>query len=244
MTNIDPLLNRPIAHRGLHDNNNSIPENSLPAFEKALDAGYPIELDVRVLKDNTVVVFHDRTTKRLTNEHFIVEGSAYNKLKQLSLIGSDAVIPKLIDVLDLIQGRVPVLVEIKNENRSNRIEKEVYNIIRDYQGFIAVQSFNPYSVLWFKKFAPQIPRGQVSSDFSGVDLKRHIKFILKNMLYNFKVKPDFITYDIRALPNWRVGGMRKAGIPIIAWTINDKHLLDKAANYADNFIFENITPVQ
>lgn len=233
------LLNTPIAHRGLHNHDNNIPENSIPAFEEALNANYPIELDVRILKDNTVVVFHDSNTERLTNKNIHVEEADFNELNRLNLLGTNIKIPSLPKVLEFLDSKAPVLIELKNENNGFRLENEVLKIISWYKGEIAVQSFNPYSMLWFKNNAPAFPRGQISSDFTEVKLKRHVKFILRNMLYNFRIKPDFVTYDIRALPNRRVTGLRKTGIPVIAWTIRNNSDLEKAHKYSDNFIFEN-----
>ena len=161
-------------------------------------------------------------------------------MKHLSLYGTDQKIPELSEVLSLVNGRVPVLIEIKNEGRVERLEEEVFKIIKNYKGELAVQSFNPFSLIWFKTNAPWILRGQLSSSFGFLNAEVYKKIMLRYMFLNWKSKPDFISYDISALPNWRVSGIRKNGIPVLSWTIKKIEDVQKAKKFSDNFIFENI----
>ena len=182
------LFTRPIAHRGLHDE--LTPENSLSAFSRAVKAGFPIELDVRPIDDGSVVVFHDDGIKRMTNRDGYVCKLSKSDLAEIRLAGSDERIPYFSEVLELVDGRVPILIEIKNSNsnKSGELEQAVLDALRRYEGEYAVQSFNPYSMEFFKKNAPQIPRGQLSYVFGKKEFsffKRYIDIIKHNCLSKF-----------------------------------------------------------
>ncbi len=237
---MDWLVSTPIAHRGLHNLSESIPENSLLAFERAMAKNLPIELDVRILNDNTVVVFHDYTLNRLAGVKKLVRNVSYSDLQYLNLYNTDQKIPTLQEALYFIDGAVPVLIEIKNEGKIKRLEPELLKILKNYKGKFAVQSFNPFSLIWFKVNAPGILRGQLSSNFKSLNAEYYKKTMLRYMFFNWKSKPDFISYDLSALPNWRVKTLRNKGVPILSWTVKNNSDLEKAKNYSDNYIFENI----
>ena len=155
------LLTRPIAHRGLH--NEEYPENSLGAFQRCIDKNYPIELDVRLLNDNTLVVFHDDTLARMTGIDGYVSQINKEDLKNCKLNKTNFVIPTFREVLDLVDGKVPILIELKTANSSfGPLEKILTDTLTDYTGEYAVQSFNPFSVGWFTEHYPDIIRGQMS----------------------------------------------------------------------------------
>ena len=226
-----------IAHRGLHNAN--LPENSLGAFENAMQKGFAIELDVRLTKDDKVVVFHDDDTLRVCGEKFVIRQTLYEDLKKLKLDSTDYNIPTLEQVLSLINKRVPIMIELKSASKKEQLEPKVYDIIKDYDGDIAIKSFNPISVLWFKKHAPHILRGMLSSYLEDINLPRIYKTIIKKLLLFKFVKPDFISYNFENLPNKYVSRKK---VPVIAWTIRDEESQNQALNYASSVIFEGFIP--
>ena len=143
------LCSQPIAHRGLHGN--SVPENSLLAFSRAIENGFAIELDVRPIDDGTVVVFHDDKLTRMTNRDGYVCNLSKEELDTIRLKNSDEKIPTFKEVLDFVAGRTPILIEIKNESQVGALEQSTLDLLASYNGEYAVQSFNPYSIEFFKK---------------------------------------------------------------------------------------------
>lgn len=233
------LVETPIAHRGLHDKN--IPENSLGAFAKAIEKGFAIELDVQLLADNTVVVFHDDSLARMTGNDGYIKYLNKEDLKALKLKGTKESIPTLKEVLDLVDGRVPLLIEIKNKYKVGKLEQAVLDILKNYQGEFAVQSFNPLSLGYVKKHAPQILRGQLSGNFKKGDASWIKRYLLKRMRFNKKVsQPDFISYEAAALPNRYV--KKYKNLPLLAWTVKSKEEYLKVVKYCDNIIFEKFDP--
>ncbi len=231
------LTKIPIAHRGLH--NEKYPENSLAAFLNAADRGFAIELDVRGLDDGTVVVFHDEGLSRMTGTDGYLSNLKHEDIKGLKLLKSDQGIPLLSEVLAAISGRVPLLIEIKNTNKVGSLEQSIIKILDGYKGDVAVQSFNPYSMEYFKKNAPHILRGQLSSLYKNSDLSRAKKFFLKRLMMNKFSKPDFIAYDFTALPNrW----VTRCGLPVLAWTVRSFADYDLVMEFCDNIIFEGFLP--
>ena len=142
------LVETPIAHRGLHDKN--IPENSLSAFSKAVEKGYAIELDVQLIADGTVVVFHDKSLSRMTGNDGYLKFLNKDDLKILKLKNSKEHIPTLQEVLDLVNGKTPILIEIKNEAKVGKLEQSLIDILKNYNGEYAVESFNPFSLQYVK----------------------------------------------------------------------------------------------
>lgn len=228
-----------IAHRGLHTK--ELPENSLGAFANALEYGYPVELDVQLIADGNIVVFHDYALSRLTGRDGYTKNLVTSELSEYKLAKTEYSIPTLQQVLDLIDGQVPILIEIKNEGKVGDLEPKLLEILKNYRGEYAVQSFNPYSLEWFKNNAPNIWRGQLSSFFKKTSLSFFKKFALKRMLLNKKVScPHFISYDARFLPNHYVKKYKK--LPLIAWCITSQSEYMKVIKYCDNIIFENFEP--
>ena len=235
------FLNRiPIAHRGLHQ---GCPENSLPAFEAAIQAGYAIETDVRLTKDHKLVIFHDDTLTRMTGVEKRVIDCTYEELCTYRLEGSDE-IPLFTDFLKLLAGRVPLLLEIKNVPEVGRelFLKQIADEMKDYQGEVTMQSFQPFYVRDFKRLRPDILCGLLAtaqsekSDFDGSALWRVKAHIVKHMSLNFLIKPDFISYNFSDLPTRKTKKFK--GIKL-AWTIRSEKDAAYALRYADNIIFEN-----
>lgn len=228
-----------IAHRGYHDIKKGIPENSIIAFKEAVKNNLIIELDVHVLKDRKVVVFHDDNIKRMTDIDKNIKDMTYDELDKIRLKKTEHKIPLLQEVLELINGKVPIIIELKCDVKYGALEKEVIKILKNYHGKYAIKSFSPFSVNYFRKNSPETIRGQIASDFKNKKMSKTKKIFLSEMLFNIISKPDFISYDIRALPNNRVAKLRKSKI-VLGWTIRSYEELEKAKKYCDNAICENI----
>jgi glycerophosphoryl diester phosphodiesterase len=236
------LTDKPIAHRGLHDGK-AVPENSLPAFEAAIREEFPIELDVHVLRDGNVVVFHDDDLRRATGHRGLVCEWTSRQLLALQLFETPNRIPLLQEVLELVNGTVPLLIEIKNSTKVGILEGRLQALLKHYRGEFAVQSFNPLSMEWFRRNAPGVLRGQLSGDFRDSSLPVYKKFILRRMWLNWRSQPHFIAYDHRALPNrWVECEARRRGIPVLAWTVRNEAEQKRALSVADNIIFEGFSP--
>ena len=240
MANVDFLRKKPIAHRGLFNKENNIPENSVLAFEKAIEKGFPIELDVHLSKDRKIVVFHDDNLKRMTGIDKKIKALNYDEIKDLKLDNTNCKIPLFSDVLKLVNGMVPILIEIKSDRKTGETERELVKILKEYNGKYVIQSFNPFSLIWFKKNLPEVPRGQLASNFTKDKMLAVQKYVLKNLYFNVLTKPDFISFSINDLPNKKVESFRNNGNLVLGWTVRNKNDLEKAEKYCDNIIGENL----
>jgi glycerophosphoryl diester phosphodiesterase len=236
----DWLLERPIAHRGLHDAGR--PENSLEAFEAAIASGHPIELDVQRLADGDVAVFHDAQLERMTGRAGTIERLRREDLAALRLGDTKARIPLLHEVLELVRGRVPLVIDVKNEGRVGSFESAIERVLRAYHAPVALQSFNPLTLAWFRRHAPDRLRGQLASDFGDVRLAAYKRFLLRRLLLAPVSAPDYVGYELRCLPYWAPTLARRLGIPVIAWTVRTTDDMARAARLADNYIFESVRP--
>ncbi|MBE5746248.1 MAG: glycerophosphodiester phosphodiesterase [Clostridiales bacterium] len=231
------LLDNYIAHRGFHNSEN--PENTIGAFNLAIEKGYAIELDVQLLKDGTVVVVHDNKLSRLCGVDKYISNCNLEDLQDLYVLNSSYQIPTLKQVLEFVDGKVPLLIEIKNTLKVGDLESKTYELLKDYTGNYAVQSFNPFSLEWFKKNAPNVLRGQLSSFFKGEDLSFIKKTLLKKLRLNKVSNPHFISYNAENLPNRYCN---KCKLPILAWTIRSQEEYLKVIKFVDNIIFEGFEP--
>lgn len=222
-----------IAHRGIHDNKN-IYENTLEAFQKAKEKNYIIELDVHLTKDNKIVVFHDYNTKRITGISHQIEESTYQEINNNKKIH----IPTLEEVLTLIKQEVPLLIEIKQQNKVGQFEEKLMEILKKYKGEYAIQSFNPKTIYWFKKHHPNILRGQLACQTYQKNIPPYQQFILRNMFLNIITKPNFISYKYNELPLKKIKKYQRKKIPVLAWTISSKENYNKYKNIYDNLICE------
>ena len=237
----DWISERPIAHRGLHGD--GVPENSLKAFEAAVDAGYPIELDVRLTADGVPVVCHDERLGRLCGIDAAVAEVEQAELSELTLLDSDQRIPTLDAALRAVDGRVPVLVEVKTRERPGGVESAAAAVLDAYDGPFAVQSFNPLTVGWFRRRRPAWPRGQVAGPLRDApDVGPLARFACRRLLASPLVRPDFVAYEHDALPYWPVTLHRKLGVPVLGWTVRTPSALERTRIHADNVIFEAIRP--
>ena len=234
-----PFVGRNFAHRGLHLADRSVPENSLEAFRLAAKARYGIELDVQLSKDGQVVVFHDDTLRRICGVHARVEKKNYDALRQYRLCGTEEHIPLLTDVLEVIDGRSPLIVELKNGKRNRELCEKTYEILSSYRGQVCIESFNPLIVAWFRFHAKDLVRGQLAAQRHEYDGQtgRTASFLLSHCLLNFISRPQFIAYRIGRKP-LTVKLSEHMGAMKFCWTSHD------AANEKgqDAVIFEFYRP--
>ena len=226
-----------LAHRGLH--NEAYPENSIGAYENAIKYGFAIELDVRVLKDGNLAIFHDDNLERMCGVNKKIEDITLDEMKEYHLNNTDFTIPTLQEVLSLVKGKVPIMIELKPVSKKMKITKRVYDVIKDYKGDIAVKSFNPLYMLWYKKNAPDIIRGMLSSYFHHTHLPLVYRSLIKRLTFYNRIKPDFISYDVNNLPNKYI---KNKDAPILAWTITNKEEEMDVMKYAHNVIFQDYIP--
>lgn len=230
------LINKPIAHRGLWGED--IVENSISAYKNACDKGYPIEIDVYLTLDGELVSFHDQNLKRMTGIDQIITQKTLAEIKQLSLLNTQEKIPTLKEVLQVCEGKSPLLIEIKNQKNGELCIKKLVEMLKEYKGEFAVQSFNPFYIRKIKKLAPEFIRGILGTNKKESD-KWIENFILKHMPFNFLIKPDFISYKYTALPLKKRKVKNKK---VLAWTVTSQEIADKIKPYNDNIIFENFIP--
>ena len=168
-----------------------------------------------------------------------IKDMTYNEIKNIKLQKTNETIPLFTDVLNLVNGKVPIIVELKYDVKCGVLEKEVIKILSNYSGKYAIKSFNPFSIDYFRKSKSEVIRGQLSTDFKNEKMPILKKLFLRLMLFNFITKPDFISYDINALPSNKIKKLRKNKL-ILGWTIRSIEDLEKAKKYCDNYICENI----
>lgn len=232
------------AHRGLHDNESDAPENSMKAFEKAVEAGYGIELDVQLSKDKVPVVFHDFTLERVCGVKGKIYDYTYEELQQFRLCKSEEKIPRFEDFLKMVDGRTPLIVEYKMEWMDASVCPLADEILRKYRGIYCIESFNPLALLWYRKHHSEVMRGQLSDAFLQEEgMKGLLYFALEHMLLNFATKPDFIAYNHKYY--WTLSRQicRKLYRNLaVAWTIRSQGELEARRKDFDLFIFDSFIP--
>lgn len=236
MKDISWLLEIPIAHRGFHSP--GVPENSIAAFEEAIKFGLNIELDIYKTKDDVLVVFHDENLLRLTSHDKLIEDCTFSELQGLVLDSTNEKISTLDLVLQNIQGKVGILIEIKTHRDIGTVEELLSQLLDNYNGKFAIQSFNPKIVQWFYKNRPSYLRGQLSGSFEGEAISFINKFLQKNLIFNLMSKPDFIAYEYAYLNRWIQILAAISRIPIIVWTIRDFDTAIRVRKKSRNIIFE------
>ena len=219
-----------IAHRGLH--NKDYPENSLGAFKRSIKKGYPIEFDVHILKDDTLVVFHDDNLLRLTGLDKNIKDLTYEEIKDLKLESSKERIPTLREVLNLVDGKVLLDIEIKTDVKSKKICKLLADELDSYKGKYMVKSFNPRFIAWFKKNRPNVFRGLLISNSKKYG--KLTNFCLSWICMNLYCKPNFLAINKVLMKDKRIKSYSKKGIKILVWTIRDKKWYE-----TDGIIFED-----
>lgn len=237
-------LNRPIAHRGLWDT--AWPENSLPAFSAAVEAGYGIELDVQLSSDGEVMVFHDDRLERLTNGHGRLCDHPAETLKTLTLAGGPARIPTLSEALEVIGGRQLVLVELKVlGGEEGPLEAKVAAILDDYAGPAAVLSFNPHAVAWFAIRRPERLRGLNSLSYTDAamwSLPAAEREKLTSLKHVEIARPHFLGLGLDCLPTPEADALRASGLSVAAWTVRSPGQWARISGHCDTLMFEGWRP--
>lgn len=234
-----------IAHRGLFDSKNGIPENSIPAFKRAVEQGYGIELDVQLTADHKLVVFHDESLRRMCRADRLLRNCTFAELQEYSLGVSKERIPLLEDVLKVVDGKVPLIVEVKSEGDWRATTKATAEMMDGYSGCYCMESFHPLAVEWFRKHRPHIVRGQLSTNYFLDEPGRRWseKFILTNLLVNFKARPDFIAFNHIWSDSWAYALCRKLfHVENVAWTIRNQDELERAKRIFQVIIFDSFIP--
>ena len=224
------LNNALIAHRGIF-NNKDIPENSILAFKKAIDKNYSIELDVRLTKDNKLIVFHDDNLKRMTNCSKDVCELTYNEIKKLKLLNTDKTIPTLKEVLKLVNGKVLIDIEIKADKNINKICNLLLNELKNYNYHFIIKSFNLKAIRWFYKHNPNITRGLLIS-------KSYYNTILGKIILNI-CKPNFLAISKKYIDKYKLKKFYKK-YDILIWTIKNKEERNKYKDITNNYICNNL----
>lgn len=240
------FLGAPLAHRAYHDRAAGRPENSRAAIRAAIAAGYGIECDVQLSRDGVAMVFHDYDLGRLTAETGPVAQRSAQALGEITLTGGDEGIPTLAEVLDIVAGQVPLLIEIKDQDGAmggniGPLEASVAEALIGYSGPVAVMSFNPHAVARMADLAPDVPRGLTTCAYAADDwplLNATTRTLLARIPDFDRVGASFISHDARDLSSEVVAGIKAKGAPVLCWTIRSPEAETQAREIADNVTFE------
>jgi len=236
MKDLSWLLETPVAHRGYHSP--GIPENSIAAFCEAIQNGFTIELDVHITKDDVPVVFHDDNLFRLTSVDKLIEACTFAEIQELVLEKTSERIPRFSDVLEYVNGRVGLLIEIKQHPRIGRVEAILSRMLDRYPGKFAVASFDPRIVRWFFCNRSSWIRGQIAGGLKEKKLPVLQRFFQKNLVVALYSRPDFIAYEYRYLNSWIRFFAGVFHIPVLVWTVRDPETAEQFKKTQMNSIFE------
>lgn len=234
------------AHRGLHDKEHGIPENSLPAFRRAVEHGFGAELDVHLTKDGRLAVIHDDSLKRTCGADVKSSELTSAQLAQYRLEGTDEKIPFLEEVLPIFEGKAPLIVELKVEGNAGPLAKAACDLLDRYQVDYCIESFHPLAVRWLKQNRPDVCRGQLSQNFMERDhtgMGWLADFAMTHLLTSFLTAPDFIAYNCRHRrePSLRLA-RRVWGVREVSWTIRTPEELAACEGDGCLSIFEKFIP--
>ncbi|WCR10282.1 phosphodiesterase [Paracoccus stylophorae] len=242
------LVRIPIAHRGLHGP--GVPENSLAAAKAAIEAGYAIEVDIQPAADGVPMVFHDYDLARLAGDEAFIADIDPDDLARMRLLDTDHAIPTLASLLRLVDGQVPLLIEIKDQDgrlgpQFGDVHRHVADQLKSYEGPVAVMSFNPHVVKAFHDLAPQIPVGITTCGFAAEDwpaLDDETRARLADIDDFADIGASFISHDKTDLTNPRVDALKAQGVPVLCWTVQSHQEEAAARMIADNVTFEGYRP--
>ena len=232
------------AHRGLFDNESEAPENSIKAFQKAVEAGYGIEMDVQLTKDDQLVVFHDASLKRMCDMEGKVWEYTMEELQSFRLKNSGETIPAFSDVLKLVDGKVPLIVEYKMDRPLTKVCALGDALLQNYPGIYCVESFHPYALMWYKKHRPQVLRGQLSGNLAKETKNPRLKMVYTLVTYlltNVLTRPDFIAYDQTYVNNISRKVCKWLGALSVTYTVKSVKRYEEIKNEFDVFIFDSCT---
>ncbi len=241
------LLSVPIAHRALHDVTDGRPENSRAAIRAAIAGGYAIEIDLQLSSDDVPMVFHDYALDRLAEAKGAIRLRSQSELAGIALTGGDGEgIPTLAEVLDLVAGQVPLLIELKDQDGNlgpdiGTLEKATAKVLEGYGGVVALMSFNPHSVTALAQYAPDIPRGLVTSSYLAKDwvpVSPAVCDHLRDIPDFDSSESCFISHEVGDLSRQRVQELRSAGVPVLCWTVTSSEIEAESRAWVDNVTFE------
>ncbi|MBR6737798.1 MAG: hypothetical protein IKL82_05500 [Clostridia bacterium] len=230
------LFKIPVAHRGLWDEN--APENTKTAFLQAIEKGYAIEIDVQMTLDKVLVIVHDDNMKRIFGIDKDIRNLTYDEVKDLTPFGKNDKIMTFKEFLELVDGKTPLLIEVKPSNQPG-VEELLVDTLKDYKGEFAVQSFNPFIIRNLYKIAPEYLLGVIISKEKWAHIKPIVRWFLHTLLFTYFMKIDFLSVRATDIEKYN---KRLFKYPLISWTIRSKEDLECAEKHALNIIFEKTTP--
>ena len=238
MSHIDWIKDVPVAHRGYHDMNREIWENTLSAFSRAIEAGFAIECDIQLSSDSVPMVFHDHDLQRLCNMNGEVRERTAGELRMLSIGGTKDKIPTLRQMLDLVKGQVPLVIELKgiDAEHDDGFAEAVLEVLEGYEGKVALMSFDYHLLLALKVTDCPWPVGLTAEGVKPENFAAHREAMDLGL--------DFTSYCVAHLPNDFVSDLREKGAPVITWTVRDEIMRSQTYKYADQMTFEGFDPRQ
>lgn len=241
-----PFRKYDYAHRGLHNKENGVPENSEKAFSLAALCGFGMELDLQLTKDNAVVVHHDPSIKRSCGEDRLISEMTLEELRQYRLFGTQEKVPLFSDVLKIVDGRTPLIIELKGYNDPDTLCTLAMRELKRYKGLYCVESFDPRIVRWFRRHRPEIVRGQLMERLQkGKTVTAAQAFFGRNLMTNWMTRPHFEAYDFHARDVLSLEVVRRLfGMQEVSWTIRTEEEYKKAKALGNLCIFENFLPVK
>jgi glycerophosphoryl diester phosphodiesterase len=237
------LTSYPIANKGVYDNNTGIPENSVPAFQRAIALNYGIRLDVQLTESKELVVFSDQNLERLCGIDREIQTLDKRTMKHYSLLKSNEKIPVFQDVLRLVKGKVPLIIEVKTKFEIRRIARVLENCLLDYRGHFAVLSSDPLLLGWFAQNAPMVTRGQllIEDQKRGMRLWHHIvgTKAISSLIHN----PAFVVTSTENIQSSRVSDAKKSGKLVLVSHVYTQEVCDSLNGICDNIIFDGFLPI-
>ena len=235
MTNADWIKDVPVAHRGYHDLNKLVWENTLSAFSRAVDAGFAIECDLHYASDGVPIIFHDEDLKRLCNLNGDIRERTSRELGLIAIGGTNDKIPTLSQLLDLVQGKVPLVLELKGREADDEgFAESVLEVLQGYEGKVALMSFDHWLLRDLKALEAPYPLGLTANGNTPEEIKTHAAAM--------EIGLDFISFYYGDLPNAFITGERGKGIPVITWTVRDEEARRRTFENADQMTFEGFDP--
>lgn len=230
-----------IAHRGYFDNEAGVPENSLACFQAAIEKGFAIELDIQLSSDGVAMVFHDADLERMCGVQGKIWEYTAAQLKEMKLLGTEETIPTFEETLALINGQVPLLVEYKMDKVDTAVCAAGQALLDKYNGDYAIQCFDPRALLWYKKNAPQVARGQLAEEFWENETYKGqpLYLALTYMLTNVATRPDFISYRAIHKDNLSLNICRILGAKTACYTLKSEEELANVNGEFDMYIFDS-----
>ena len=236
------LVGKNIAHRALYNNEKGVAENSIEAAKKSVLCGFGMEFDLQLSSDGEVMVFHDDDLMRMTGKEGSICDYTRRELQEISLLGTNQTIPTLKQYLEIADGKVPLIIEIKGGKQNTLLCETASKILDDYNGNFVVESFYPDILYWFRKNRPNYIRGQLALVMKKNEESFIRRFVLANLLTNCITKPHFIAYNHEDVKNLSFRICRAHGVMTAGWTIDNLSSYKNATTIFDTIIFEKILP--